>query len=89
MADTAQEAIRILKTEGPKAAHKFVTYFNWRRKGEICDGFFYYMECCYRVGNCNLLQNDLPFLIAKVRSILGELEDVKVIDLLANFIPRC
>ena len=79
--NTVQKAIRVLKAEGPKAALKILAEFP-RNHAQTCNKIGDYIECCYRQGNCDLLQNDLRFLIEKGKAILDELEGVQVIDLI-------
>ena len=80
--NTVQKAIRVLKAEGRKAALRILAEFP-RNHEQTCSKSDEYIECCYRQGNCDLLQNDLRFLIDKGKAILDELKGVQVIDIIA------
>ena len=82
LANTAEEVIQAIKLEDPKAATNIMAAFG-KKYGSSCSLSIVYLECCYRLGNCQLLQNDWHFWIAKERKILDDLKDVQVTDLLA------
>ena len=84
LAELAQDVIRVLKAEGPKAAQGFIGEVA-RKNDQRCKRLGEYFECCYVQGDCTLLQNDLPIWIAKAKSILDDLEDVQVIDVITMF----